>query len=88
MKKAIEIDVAVTSEELAAEFCELTDQQQAQVLIDVAAICALENVSMDPNYQWRSVGLVLRDCGDYAMAAREMVLAMAAAIQEERKAAC
>lgn len=73
------VDWKPSPAELAAAFCEMDDERQAQFFIDVARIATLWDG--DPGIQWMRVGRHLRDCACSTDNARDMVREIASATE-------
>lgn len=78
-------DRKLTPLEIAEAFCELDDEQQAQVFIDVARIASgwtAANGSYGAGWQWFTIGRHLKTCSCSTDEAREMVREIARAANE------
>lgn len=75
MKATVEIDVNPAM--LAAAFCELNDDDQAQFFIEVAAIAEAWDHAFGPSWQWARVGRHLATCDCSTDAARDLVQTIA-----------
>lgn len=75
----IEVGVELTPRQIAAAFAELSDDGQAQVIIELAELAkAWDAGTID---QWYAVGRHLRTCSCGTEEARELVLRIAAGIR-------
>lgn len=78
------VDIRLTPRQIAEAFCELNDEQQAQVFIEAADIAKLWKGSMDPGWQWWSVGRHLSTCACSTDDARELVRAIANGTMDDK----
>jgi len=76
------VNVKLTPAELAAAFCELDDEAQAQFFIDAARIAETWG-GAGPAMQWFTVGRHLKTCACSTYEARAMVREIADAIEME-----
>ncbi len=73
-------EIKLTPAEVAEAFCDLGDEQQAQVFIEIALIgqrWRAADERADPNYQWWLVGRHLRACSCATEEARDVVRELA-----------
>ena len=77
------VDLALSPAELAASFCDLNDEEQAQFFIDVARI-AQGWKGVYRSMQWFSVGRHLRDCSCSTYEARDMVKEIAGGLDDAK----
>jgi hypothetical protein len=76
----------LTPAEVAEAFCELNDEEQAQVFIDAARIAGawpVGNGQLGPDWQWHKIGRHLRDCECSTIEARDMIASIAQAIEDK-----
>lgn len=78
------VDVVLTPLQLAEEFCEMSDEQQAQFFIEAARLGHEWDEGADPAGQWLAVGRHLRTCSCSTEAAREMVYFIARGSDPDR----
>lgn len=72
----LSIDMNLTPLQLAESFIEMTDEQQAQVFIEIAKP-SMNWTALQRMNQWFSVGRHLRDCSCSNDGARELVIEIA-----------
>jgi hypothetical protein len=79
------VERKLTPAEVAQAFCELDDDQMAQVFVEAAKIEATWSGPgfMGPGWQWYAVGRHLRTCSCSTEDARDMVREIAKAIDPE-----
>ncbi len=78
------VEIKLTPRQIAEAFCELNDEQQAQVFIEAAIISSEWKNSVgtgDDGTQWHSVGKHLAECACSSEAARDIVRAIAGGMQ-------
>ena len=73
------LDRKLTPAEIAEAFCELDDERQAQVFIEIAALAQTWGTS--PSMQWSYIGKHLRDCACSTWEARDMVKEIAEVLE-------
>ena len=73
------LDRKLTPAEIADAFCELDDERQAQVFIEIAALAQTWGTS--PSMQWFYIGKHLRDCACSTWEARDMVKEIAEVLE-------
>jgi hypothetical protein len=74
--------ITLTPAQVAEAFCDLDDEGQAQVFIEVARV---ESAWPPGNFQqWQAVGRHLRDCSCSSEEAREIVSGIAEGMAGER----
>jgi hypothetical protein len=81
MKLSVDVDLKLTPETLAAAFCDMDDEQQAQFFIEAARI-AETWTSSSRHMQWFYVGRHLKTCTCSTEDARAMVRDIASACME------
>lgn len=67
----LDVSIRLTPKQVAEAFCDLDDEAQAQVFIEVAAIAATWTSCTFP--QWLAVGKHLRTCECSTQEARDLV---------------
>ncbi len=67
------VEIKLTPRQLAEAFCEMNDEQQAQVFIEAAAIAQQWKGDFGSGWQWWLVGRHLLTCGCSNDDARELV---------------
>ncbi len=80
----VELDIHPTPAQLAAAFCELDDEGQAQFFIETAAIAKTwPSRHGGATYQWHLVGRHLATCACSTFEAREMVRDIAGGVDTD-----
>lgn len=82
-KPKLMVEVSLTPRQVAEAFCDLDDEQQAQVFIEVALLASRWEASAFVGSQWFAVGRHLRDCSCSSDAARNVVSEMAAGLKHD-----
>ena len=80
------VDRKLTALEIAEAFCELVDEEQAQVFIEAARIASSWPVgpgSLGASWQWFTVGRHLKTCTCSTDEARAMLIEIANACSED-----
>ena len=76
-------DIRLTPAEIAEAFCDLDDEGQAQVFIDVARLAQeWPKTNGGASFQWYLVGKHLKTCGCSTLEAQDMVVEIAEAIRD------
>lgn len=75
----LEVSIKLTPQQIAQAFCELDDDAQAQVFIEIGEIAKSWDV---PSMQWYAIGDHLRTCKCSTFEARQLVQEIADAIRD------
>lgn len=82
-----EVEIAVTPRMLAEAFCDMNDEEQAQVFIEIAAIATATWPGGIYGMQLYLVGRHLRDCSCSTIEARDIIGEIASGLSEQATAA-
>lgn len=76
----LEVSIRLTPQQVAQAFCELNDDDQAQVFIEIGEIS--KTWDAPPSMQWYAIGDHLRTCDCSTYEARQLVQEIADAIRD------